>query len=61
MRCSLIITTFLLIASSLCLAQTGPEQGGNELQINDLRVQRAQLMVTSRLMRRRRTRRRAMR
>ena len=33
MRCSLIITTFLLIASSLCLAQTGPEQGGNELQI----------------------------
>jgi len=33
MRCSLFVAAVLLIASSLCLAQTGPEQGGHEIQI----------------------------
>src|ERR1700688_4509055 len=33
MRYSLLICGILLIASSLCPAQAGPEQGGNEIQI----------------------------
>ncbi len=33
MRTSLLILCVLLIATSLCLAQTGPEQGGHEVQI----------------------------
>ena len=33
MRSSLLISCTLLIASSLCLAQTGPEKGGHEVQI----------------------------
>jgi hypothetical protein len=33
MRSSLFIAAILLIASSLCLAQTGPEHGGHEVQI----------------------------
>jgi len=33
MRSFLFIAAILLIASSLCLAQTGPEQGGHEVQI----------------------------
>lgn len=33
MRSSLLISCTLQIASSLCLAQTGPEQGGHEVQI----------------------------
>jgi hypothetical protein len=33
MRTSLFIITVLLVAPSLCLAQTGPEQGGHEVQI----------------------------
>lgn len=33
MKSPLLISCTLLIASSLCLAQTGPEQGGHEVQI----------------------------
>ena len=33
MRSSLLISCTLLITSSLCLAQTGPEKGGHEVQI----------------------------
>lgn len=33
MRSSLFIITVLLVAPCLCLAQTGPEQGGHEVQI----------------------------
>jgi hypothetical protein len=33
LQCSLFISCVLLIASSLCFAQTGPEQGGHEVQI----------------------------
>src|SRR5580698_7338542 len=33
MRTSLIFIPLLLIASSMCFAQTGPEQGGHEIQV----------------------------
>src|ERR1700680_4004816 len=33
MRNSLFLSCILLLASSLCLAQTGPEKGGREVQI----------------------------
>lgn len=33
MRASLLIVTVLVIASSLSLAQTGPEQGGHEIEL----------------------------
>lgn len=33
MRSSLLLISVLLIASCSCLAQTGPEQGGHEIQI----------------------------
>ena len=33
MRASLLLIAVLLIASCQCLAQTGPEQGGHEIQI----------------------------
>ncbi len=33
MRCSLLICCIPLLASSLCFAQTAPEQGGHEVQI----------------------------
>ena len=33
MRASLFVIASLLVASSLCLAQIGPEKGGNEIQV----------------------------
>ena len=33
MRCSVLLAPLLLLASSLSLAQTGPEQGGHEIEL----------------------------